>query len=160
MGLPTGEVQQHELLEWALGQAKFLTPTQAHVLLYLCINAWHTDTNPEGSPAGQVLRGRTALRKIQLFTGLSERTIRDALNALQDEGYVWRDSKPGNGQSRIVVFWSEGSDDRREEYRAGVRDLPEAFKRTGPEPKQELTAVTDAVILPFGTGKSRRNTRQ
>lgn len=159
--LSDGEVTQHEVMAWAQEQAKFLSPTQTLVLWYLCINAWHTPTNPEGAHAGQVLSGRTVLRKIQLNTGLSDKAVRDALNALQDEGYVWRKSLPGNGQSQIAVFWSAGADERREEFRAGVRDLPEGFKRTTPKTKKRhLTAVSEGNVVAFRSGTSHHNDRR
>jgi hypothetical protein len=97
------------------------------------------------------------LRKIQMRTGLGERTVRDALNSLQDAGYIWRKSLPGNGQSQIMVFWSAGADERRAEFRAGVRDLPEGLRR---KPKKELTPVSEGNIIEFRTGRSRRNNRQ
>lgn len=123
------EVKPHEVMEWAQEQAKFLSPTQTYVLWYLCLNAWRTPNNPEEAHVGQVLSGRTALSKIQMRTGLSDKAVRDALNALQDKGYILRQSKAGWGQSRIYVFWGGGADERRAEFRRGVRDLPEAMKR-------------------------------
>lgn len=160
MSLPTGEVQQYEVLEWAQEQAQYLTPTQTLVLWYLCINAWHTPNNSEGAQEGMVLSGRTPLRKIQMRTGLGERTVRDALNALQDNGYIWRESKPGNGQSRICVFWHEGADERRAEFRAGVRDLPEAMKRKSKALEEPVSGVYEDNIVEFRSGRSRRNNRQ
>jgi DNA-binding MarR family transcriptional regulator len=146
MDLPTGEVQKYEVLEWAQEQAQFLTPTQTLVLWYLCINAWNSPSNREGAPAGQVLSGRTALRKIRMRTGLSDRAVRDALHHLQDAGYIWRESKHGNGQSKIVVFWIESADEMRAEVRAGVREIPEGMRR---KPKKRATPVVRGNIIEF-----------
>lgn len=130
MGLPlNGEVRLDEVMAWAQEQAQFLSPTQHHVLLYLCINAWRTPHNPEQQQTGGVLSGRTRLRKIRMGTGLSERAIRNALDGLQDAGYILAKHQPGNGASEIHVFWFEGADAFREEFRAGVRDLPKMLQR-------------------------------
>jgi DNA-binding MarR family transcriptional regulator len=158
--LPSGEVRQYDVLEWAQEQAKYLTPTQHHVLLYLCINAWHTPDNNENAPAGMVLSGRTAMSKIQMRTGLSERTVRDALNALQDNGYILRKSKPGNGQSVIGVLWQEDHDDIRAEIWAGVRDLPKEWKRDVRPPAKRIVGGSEGNIVEFRSGSSRRNNRQ
>jgi DNA-binding transcriptional ArsR family regulator len=147
--LPEGEVSPREVLEWAQEQAKFLTPTQTHVLWYLCINAFRKPDNPEDAPVGQVLRGRTPMRKIRLNTGLSERAIRDALNALQNAGYIYREFRSGNGTSEILVLWTEDMDDVRTEIRAGVRDLPERFKRASRERSPRIVESSDAVIVQF-----------
>ena len=149
MGLPPGEVDLHEVMEWAQEQAQFLSPTQTLVLWYLCINAFRTSNNREGREPGDVLSGRTSLRKIQMRTGLSQRAVRYALDGLQDLGYIWAEHKPGNGQSRIMVFWSEHSDEIRAEMRAGVRDLPEALKR--PVKKQTPRRV-EGVVVPIRCG--------
>jgi hypothetical protein len=123
------EVYQYDVMRWAQEQAKFLTPPQTLVLWCLCLNAWYKPDNTENAPVGQVLAGCTPLSKIRMKTGLSDRAVRDALNALQDNGYIYRESKAGWGKSTILVFWSEGADEIREEFRAGVRDLPESIKR-------------------------------
>ena len=150
-GLPfEEEVYLSEVVEWAQEQTQFLTPTQAHVLLYLCCNAWTSD-NPEG-PIGQVLSGRTALRKIQMGTGLSQRTVRYALDALQDNGYIWCKHAPGNGKSQIVIFWSEAADERRAEFRAGVRPLPEGFKREIKRRPKRIAGDSGSNIVQFRSG--------
>lgn len=149
MGLPFGEVQQHDVLEWAQDQAQYLTPTQHHVLLYLCINAWHTPDNKENAPVGVVLSGRTSLRKIQMKTGLSERAVRNNLNALQDAGYILRDSLPGHGQSVIGVLWREEYDEIRAEIRAGTRDLPKEWRRAVKPSKERIVGSSDGNIVQF-----------
>lgn len=152
MGLPTGEVGLHEVMEWAQDQAQFLTPTQTLVLWYLTINAFRTDNNREGREPGDVMSGRTALRKIQMRTGLSQRAVRYALDDLQDLGYIYADHRPGNGRSRVAVFWSEGADERRAEARAGVRALPEGLKRTQKSREPHLKVVTEATVTPIRSG--------
>lgn len=149
--LPAGdeEVDPFEVMRWAQEQAQFLSPPQTLVLWYLCLNAWHKPDNPENEHVGTVLSGRTPLSKIRMRTGLSDRGVRDALNALQDKGYIFRESKPGWGQSRIEVFWSEGADEFRAELRAGVVDLPEAMKRKVKTRERGLTVVSDADIVEF-----------
>lgn len=147
-----GEVRQHRVLAWALEQAQYLTPTQHHVLLYLCINAWHTADNNEAAPVGMVLTGRTALRKIQMGTGLSQRAVRNALDGLQDAGYILCAHKPGNGQSHIGILWWEEFDEIREEFRAGARDLPKDWRRTiKPRPKR-ITGNSEGNIVQFRSG--------
>ncbi len=129
MSLPLGEVTTHAVLEWAQEQAQYLSPTQTHVLWYLCMNAWYTTSNRERATPGDVLSGCTSLRRIQMKTGLGKTAVRAALDGLQDAGYIWADHKPGNGSSRISIFWNEGADEVRAEVRAGVRDFPEGMKR-------------------------------
>lgn len=152
MSLPLGEVTQHEVLEWAQEQAQYLSPTQAHVLLYLCINAWHTASNHEGRSPGDVLSGRTALSKIQMRTGLSEKTVRRALDALQDAGYIVANHQPGNGKSKIGILWHAGADEMRAEVRAGVRTIPEAMKRTIVTRTKPIVGVNGTNIVEFRSG--------
>lgn len=150
MGLPVdGEVTSHEVWEWAQEQAKHLSPTQTLVLWYLCLNAWRKPNHPEGSLPGQVLSGRVSISRIRVRTGLSERAIRNALRELRYAGYIIYDLKPGNGASEITVVWNEGADARREEYRAGVRDLPEYFQRPKKKPSKSNTGDLEHNILPF-----------
>lgn len=153
MGLPLGEVSPHDVMEWAQEQAQFLTPTQTLVLWYLCINAWHTATNNEGRSPGDVLSGRTSLRKIQMRTGLSQRAVRYALDGLQDKGYVIAEHQPGNGRSAISIFWHEGADEVRKEVRAGVRDFPEAMKRKVNTRQKRISGSSEDNIVEFRSGK-------
>lgn len=147
--LPSGEVTLHEVMEWAQEQAQFLTPTQTHVLWYLCLNSWRKPGNKEAASPGQVLSGRAPLRKIQMGTGLSKRAVIYALDSLQSKGYIVRDHQPGHGRSEVLVLWEASDDEFRAEVRAGVRKVPESFQkptRTATPGKKE-TAL--AIILPF-----------
>jgi DNA-binding MarR family transcriptional regulator len=155
MGLPLGEVSQHEVLEWAQEQAQYLSPTQSHVLLYLCINAWHTTSNHEGRSPGDVLSGRTALSKIQMRTGLGKTAVKDALDALQDAGYIVANHRPGNGKSWISVYWSESADDIRAEVRAGVRALPEVLRREIKTRPKRIVGSSADNIVEFRSAASR-----
>lgn len=153
MSLPLGEVTQHEVLEWAQEQAQYLSPTQSHVLLYLCINAWHTASNHEGRSPGDVLSGRTALSKIQMRTGLSQRAVRYALDDLQDAGYIVASHRPGNGKSSIGILWHAGADEMRAEVRAGVRDIPDAMKRVVKTRTKPIVGSNGTNIVQFRSGK-------
>ena len=136
-----------EVTEWGWRQADYLTPTQHHVLLYLSQNAFLTEDNPEGAMRGQVYRARTSMAAIRRGTGLSERTVRDALRALQDQAYVLSEMSPGYGVSRIVVFWNEVADALREDFRAGVKPLPKVFRR--PQrvaPETQLSDNQDNIV--------------
>lgn len=152
--LPRGgeDVKQDRVLAWALEQAQYLTPTQHHVLLYLCISAWHKADNPENEPMGMVLSGLTALRKIQMGTGLSQRAVRNALDGLQDAGYILCKHRPGNGRSDIAVLWWEDFDEIREEFRAGVRDLPKEWQREIQRRPERIVGSSGSNIVPFRSG--------
>lgn len=144
---PSGGWTTRDVNEWVMGQAQYLSPTQTLVLWYLAANAWLSEC--EEGKEGEVMSGRTPTTKIMMRTGLGERTVRDALRALQDEGYIIADMQRGNGKSTITVFWDPAMDVIREEYRAGVRSLPKYFQRQEKEPVAKLQTVTEATILKF-----------
>ena len=152
MNLPDGEVSLYEVMEWAQEQAQFLTPTQSLVLWYLCVNAWRKEHNREGREPGEVMSGKASIRRIQMGTGLSERSVRYALDALQDNGYIYCEHRNGRRFSGIVVFWSGGADDRRAEFRAGVRDLPEAMKRTTRPVKKKGKVAREGNVIHLNPG--------
>lgn len=154
MGIPSdGEVTPHEVNEWVQEQAQHLSCTRLLVLWYLAANAFRSEANPEHQRIGAVMSGRTAMSRIQYRTGLGERTVRDALRDLQNEGYIVADHQPGNGKSTVHVFWGEEYDMLREEHRAGIRDLPKPFHRRSKRPQEQPREEDDAVILPFRSGK-------
>ena len=144
--LSDGDVRQSDVIRWAQEQAIYLSPPSAHhVLLYLCLNAFYTGSNPEGKGPGNVMTGRTRLRTIRRYTGLGRATIQRALDILQDNGYVLVSMEGGRGDNQICVAWSEAMDRVREEFRAGHSDLPKIFRReVAPAPVQE-----DAQVLEF-----------
>lgn len=149
MHLPDGDVRQSDVLRWAQEQAVHLRPASLHhVLLYLCMNAFYTNKNAENMQPGNVLTGRTRLRTIQRYTGLSRRTVQRALDSLQDNGYVIISMDGGRESNGIYVAWTEAMDEVRTEWRAGLRNLPKAFGRDvhWGHPK---TPENDATILDF-----------
>ena len=157
MSLPTGEVGLHEVLEWAEEQAQFLrSPATRLVLIYLCHHAWRTNTNPEGRSIGDVLSRYASVARIQRGTGLSDKTVRAALQELQSEGYIIANLKHGNGKSEIGVFWEEEHDDFRADFRAGIKPLPKPFR--APEPTPLKVVVTDNVV-DIRSGNNYRNPR-
>jgi hypothetical protein len=157
MSLPTGDVGLHEVMGWAEEQSLHLrSPAQRLILWYLCLHAWRVEDNAEGREVGDVLSRYTTIARIQRHTGLSDKTVRAGLRELQEEGFIFADMAPGNGKSTISVFWNETADERRADYRAGIRPLPKGFKR---EPKQEVDTATDAEVIPIGSGKNYRNNR-
>jgi hypothetical protein len=157
MGLPTGEVGLHEVLEWAEEQALFLrSPATRLVLIYLCHHAWRTDTNPESRSVGDVLSAYASVARIQRHTGLSDKTVRAALQELQAEGYIIANLKHGNGRSEIGVFWEEDHDEFRADWRAGIKPLPKPFRAPESAPLQAV--VTDNVVN-IRSGKNYRNKR-
>lgn len=149
MSRSDGSVTLHDVMEWAQDQAQYLSPSQTLVLWYLCINAFRSSDNPEGRSAGDVMSGRVSMRKIQMRTGLGERTVRDALRDLQEMAYLRAEMVPGNGHSRISVFWEPGFDELRSEIRAGVRPLPKAFQRVAKGRPERVEKQEDAVVLEF-----------
>jgi hypothetical protein len=154
--LSDGEVRSSDVLRWAQEQAIYLSPPSLHhVLLYLCINAFYKDENREGKKPGNVLTGRTRLRTIQRYTGLSRRTVQRALDGLQDQGYVLVSMDGGNEPNEIFVAWSEAMDDVRTEVRAGLRDLPKVFQRDLPEalPAVEKPLATVTELRPRGVSE-------
>jgi hypothetical protein len=157
MGLPTGEVGLHEVLEWAEEQAPFLrSPATRLVLIYLCTHTWRVPENPEKRNVGDVLSRYASVARIQRGTGLSDKTVRGALRELQSEGYIIANLKHGNGKSEIGVFWEEGHDEFRADYRAGIKPLPKPFRRGSRTPQPE--PPTDNVVN-IRSGKNYRNPR-
>lgn len=147
------EVHLYEVMAWAQTQAQYLSaPSHTIVLWYLCANAWCTPDNKEGAAPGDVLSARTSLRKIQMGTGLSARAVRYALDALQDAGYIVAKHRPGNGQSEIAVLWFEEADEIRAEMRAGVRSLPDTWKREIKRRPKAITGIKDGNIVQFRSG--------
>lgn len=147
--LPDGEVHLDEVMAWAQEQSQYMmSPSQTLVLWYLCINAFRHETNYEDRYPGDVLSGRVSLSKIQMGTGLSQRAVRYALDDLQDWGYICAVHKPGNGKSRITVYWTSDADEMRAEVRAGVRTIPVGFKRETQSPGPRPLAVL-ATVIPF-----------
>lgn len=118
-----------EVIEWGLRQAVYLSPPQQSVLMYLVVNAFLTDDNPEDSPAGQVLRGRSNVPSIRRYTSLGDKTVRRALQDLQDKGYVVCVMGPGRAPNRILVLWSGKMDTVRENFRSGAEPLPHWMRR-------------------------------
>ena len=146
MGLPPGEVALHEVMAWAQEQTPFLPhASQRFVLWYLCVNAFRYEDNPEGRHVGCVLSAYAPVARICAGTGLSERAVRGALRYLQDNGYVHAEHVPGNGKSSIAVYWTEGADERRADFRAGIRPLPKGFQRDVRTPRKahHLAVVTN-----------------
>jgi hypothetical protein len=155
MGLPPGEVDLYDVMEWAEEQSMFLrTPGQRLVLWYLCVHAFRREDNPEGRGVGDVLSAFTSIARIQRGTGLGRSTVLEALETLQYLGYLVADLKPGNGRSRISLFWTEGSDERRADDRDGIRALPKGFRKT---PQRLEIVKQDAIILPFQSSRNRTN---
>jgi DNA-binding PadR family transcriptional regulator len=161
MALPPGEVDLHDVMGWAQEQSVFLrSPSMRLVLWYLCVNAFRHVNNPENREPGDVLSAYATVARIQRGTGLSDKSVREALQELQDEGYIVADLKHGRGKSRITVFWTEQADERRADFRDGIRDLPKGFQRTPKSTAPTLELVSqDAKILPFRSGKNYRNSR-
>lgn len=154
-GLPSGEVASYEVSEWVQEQAQFLSPTQTFVLWYLAANAWHTPDNPEGRLVGDVLSGRCLLSSIKHRTGLSEKAIRNALKDLQRQGYIIAQLRPGNGQSRITVFWEGKFDQIRAEFRSGAKPLPKHFDL----PVKVQKSRHLATVVDIGSGTTYRDNR-
>lgn len=150
MGLPSGEVDLHEVLAWAQEQSPFLRSASARLLLMdLCINAWRHDRNRQGAEPGEVVQSATSLHSIQRRTGMSDKTVRRAMAELQEEGFLIADLKQGFGKNRIVIFWTEGADERRTDYRAGIRPLPRGFKREVETPSVADSGPHEAVVINF-----------
>jgi hypothetical protein len=158
MGLPTDrDVGLYEVMGWAEEQSLHLrSPAQRLILWYLCLHAWRVEDNPEGREVGDVLSKFAAIARIQRHTGLSDKTVRAGLQELQEEGYILANMAPGNGTSTIAIFWSETADERRADYRDGIRPLPKGFQR---KPKLEVVEPTEADIIPIRSGKNYRDNR-
>lgn len=152
--LPDGDVGQFDVMRWAQEQAIYLSPPAAHhVLLYLCLNAFYKGDNPEGRSPGDVLSAYASMAKIQRYTGLSESSVRRALRTLEDNGYVSARMLPGKGKSEIGIFWTASADEMREEFRAGIRDLPKGMRRSDRvAPKKTPKKVDNVISVEFGTG--------
>jgi DNA-binding MarR family transcriptional regulator len=157
MPLPDGDVALRDVLEWVQEQAQFLTPTQHHVLFYLASNAFVTNANPENRKPGDVYSGRCALSKIAHRTGLSQRAVRYALDALQEAGYVVAELQPGHGKSKITVFWMEAADEMRAEFRSGSKPLPKGFQKVVKAPKKQAHLAS---VVDIRSGKRCHNMRQ
>ena len=149
MHLPEGEVPLRDVMEWVQEQAQFLTPTQTHVLWYLCANAWRKPDNPEGQLTGGVMSGRTKISTICARTGLSRRTVREAMWDLQESAYIYCQYTRGRGTSAVNVFWTGAHDATRAEIRAGAKELPKALRRPAPEANEGNEEGEDAVVLKF-----------
>lgn len=135
MRLPSGDVAQWDVMQWALEQAQYLTPTQHHVLLYLCLNAFYQADNPEDAWVSRVLTKRAEQAEIQFYTGLSRRTIYRVLYELQESGYIVYDSSNSpNKPTNITVAWREEMDELRARVRAGTAEFPPAFRTHRREP--------------------------
>lgn len=119
------------------------------VLLDLCIHAWRHEDNEERAPAGLVLRKHSSLAAIQRTTGLSKRAVQDALETLRRAGYVITRFRPGYGNSQIMVFWTEGADQMRADYRAGIKPLLKDFQKDEKEPRKPLEVVREGNIIQF-----------
>lgn len=148
MSPDAGSANLIDVQRWAMGEARFLSPTQAHLLLFLSLNAWTHIDNPEGRPVGAVLSGKTAIKQIRMGTSLGRTAVLDGLESLQSMAYLYTDLKPGNGVNEIRVLWGSEWADLREEMRAGVSELPAALR------KQKKTSkvaepVENAVVLAF-----------
>lgn len=146
MSLPKGEVKQWQVLEWALDQARYLTPTQHHLLLYLCVNAFYSPENPEGAWVGRVLSRRAEQTEIQYRTSLSRKTVYRALGDLQEHAYLIYKPGFGNGYTEITIAWTEQFDELRDQIRAGVKPLPDQFRRIKRTSKRSMEASADNVI--------------
>lgn len=141
-----GEVKQWQVLEWVQEQARYLEPTQHHLLMYLCINAFYTPNNPEGGWVGRVLMARSQQPEIQYRTGWSRRTITNSLEALEAQGYITYVPGRGNRPSEITVMWSETCDDIRDRVRAGTMPLPRQFRREKTTPKWVIAREEEKVV--------------
>lgn len=143
----SNEVNLHEVMEWAQGQSHYLRSSSLRLVLwYLTANAFRHESNPEQGIVGQVLGARTEIAAIQRGTGLSDKTVRAALQELQSLGYIAAKMTPGRGRSSIVVFWTEAAEQMRDDARKGIKPLPKWTQRSVQETTEEQV---DAVVLSF-----------
>lgn len=144
MRLDSGEVDLRDVMEWATEQSKYLaSPGDRLVLWYLCLHAFRYENNPEHRVVGAVLSRYASLSRIALGTGLSVTSVRNSLQRLQEQAYIFAQHRPGNGRSEILVFWSGASDDNREAFRQGVKKYPDWTRDRSPKakPKRALATV-------------------
>lgn len=145
-----GEVSLHDVVGWVQEQQVFLAhPADALLLWYLSVNAFRSPNNPEHRHTGDVLSAYANLARMQRGTGRSRETVRRSLGSLQEQMYILADMKPGNGKSRVSVFWGESADARRADARDGIRPLPEGLKKQKKVKERHLSVVSDRNILQF-----------
>lgn len=139
--IPPGDTTQWDVLAWVISQAKFMTATQHHVLLYLAASSFYQADNPEQAAVGQVLRQASYVDAIVDGTSLKRDAIRQAMKALQSTGYIQREVREDQGihgqqPHLIYVLWDY--DRLREGLRDGSLKLPQELLSVPSRPAKRV----------------------
>lgn len=139
------DVTQWDVAQWVRTQGEHLSPTQMTLLYYLSLSAFYSKDNPEDAKVGEVLYAASSYRAISAGTGIrSNTTIREALNSMQEAGFILRDKRTGRGSDhaplRIRVVWGESFDEYREALRDDASEVHPRFL-IHPRREQKLAPV-------------------
>ena len=153
MNLPEGEnVRSHDTIQWALRQAEYLTPVQAHVLLYLTASAFYRQDNQEDAQVSQVMRERRKVPAICRYTGLSRKTVQRVLGQLEEADYIISGDRFVNNQPVDIFvlwsdFWEQSRVFNREEAKAAMEapTAPPKRMETPPDDGSNVVYMADWV---------------
>lgn len=130
--IPNGtEPYPEDRMSWAQEQIPYLNLQDVTVLTFLARHAWGRDRESDAYPLGYVRPEWSSGRRLAEVMQKRYGTIHAILTRLREAGYisVYRDAAKGPGApSQIRIWWYESADIMREQVRAGLRELPGAFR--------------------------------